>query len=130
MQVLIDQIGMAQQAPLFLPEGRDARLRKVTESLHHNPGDDRNIEQWASVAGASTRTLARLFVKETGLTFSAWRQQLCLIRAVEMLIDGQSVTNTAIALGYESTAGFTSMFSRTMGESPSNYQTRWSQAQA
>lgn len=127
MQVLVDQISTAQQAPLFLPEGRDPRLRRVTERLHQNPGDDRNIEEWAQVAGASTRTLARLFQKETGMTFSAWRQQLCLIRAVEMLIEGASVTNIALALGYESTAGFTSMFSRSMGESPSNYLTRWSQ---
>ncbi|MDR5172223.1 helix-turn-helix transcriptional regulator [Methylobacillus flagellatus] len=127
MQVLVDQISTAQQAPLFLPEGRDPRLRRVTERLHQNPGDDRNIEEWAQIAGASTRTLARLFQKETGMTFSAWRQQLCLIRAVEMLIEGASVTNIALALGYESTAGFTSMFSRSMGESPSNYLTRWSQ---
>ncbi|MCB5190579.1 helix-turn-helix transcriptional regulator [Methylobacillus arboreus] len=127
MQVLIDQIGLAQETPLFLPEGRDPRLRRVTESLHRNPGDDRNIEEWAQLAGASARTLARLFQKETGMTFSAWRQQLCLIRAVEMLIEGQSITNIALALGYESTAGFTSMFSRTMGESPSNYLTRLSQ---
>ncbi|MGY1488752.1 helix-turn-helix domain-containing protein [Methylobacillus pratensis] len=127
MQVLVDQISTAQQAPLFLPEGRDPRLRRVTERLHQNPGDDRNIEDWSQVAGASTRTLARLFQKETGMTFSAWRQQLCLIRAVEMLIEGASVTNIALALGYESTAGFTSMFSRSMGESPSNYLTRWSQ---
>ncbi|MCB5186076.1 helix-turn-helix transcriptional regulator [Methylobacillus gramineus] len=125
MQVLIDQIGMAKEAPLFLPEGRDQRLRKVTSTLHSNPGDDKNIEDWAHIAGASPRTLARLFQKETGMTFSAWRQQLCLIRAVELLIEGHSITNISIALGYGSTAGFTSMFSRVMGESPSNYLTRW-----
>lgn len=127
MQVLVDQISTAQQAPLFLPEGRDPRLRRVTESLHQNPGDDRSIEAWAQIAGASARTLARLFQKETGMTYSSWRQQLCLIRAVEMLTEGASVTNIALALGYESTAGFTSMFTRSMGESPSNYLTRWSQ---
>ncbi|MCB5188693.1 helix-turn-helix transcriptional regulator [Methylobacillus caricis] len=125
MRVLIDQISMAKEAPLFLPEGKDQRLRKVTLALHTNPGDERNIEDWAYIAGASPRTLARLFQKETGMTFSAWRQQLCLIRAVEMLIEGHSITNISIALGYGSTAGFTSMFSRLMGESPSNYLTRW-----
>lgn len=127
MQVLIDQISLAQEAPLFLPEGRDQRLRRVTASLHSNPGDDRNIDDWSHIAGASSRTLARLFQKETGMSFSAWRQQLCLIRAVEMLIEGHSVTNIALALGYGSTGSFTSMFSRVMGESPSNYLTRWSQ---
>lgn len=127
MQVLVDQISIAKQAPLFLPEGRDSRLRRVTERLHQSPGDDRNIEEWAQIAGASARTLARLFQKETGMTFSAWRQQLCLIRAVEMLTEGISITNIALTLGYESTAGFTSMFTRSMGESPSNYLTRWSQ---
>lgn len=127
MHVLVDQISIAQHAPLFLPEGRDPRLLRVTERLHQNPGDDRSIEEWSQLAGASTRTLARLFQKETGMTFSAWRQQLCLIRAVEMLIEGASITNIALTLGYESTAGFTSMFSRSMGEPPSHYLTRRAQ---
>ena len=130
MQVLVDQIAVAQAAPLFLPEGRDQRLRRVTARLHQDPGDDRSIEAWAHLAGASARTLARLFQKETGMTFSSWRQQLCLIRAVEMLIEGHSVTNIALALGYGSPASFTSMFSRVMGESPSNYLARWSQENA
>jgi len=125
MEVLVDQIAIENEAPLFLPEGRDPRLKKITAALHENPGDNRPIEAWSNYAGASPRTLSRLFLKETTLTFSAWRQQLCLIRAVEMLVEGQSVTKIAFSLGYSSTGSFTTMFTRVMGEPPTVYLNRW-----
>ena len=92
--------------------------------LYENPGDTRSLDEWCQVVGASARTLTRLFLKETGMTFSAWRQQLCLIRALEMMEDGQSVTKIAFALGYGSTSSFSTMFTRAMGEPPTVYVNR------
>ncbi|ADQ85829.1 transcriptional regulator, AraC family [Methylovorus sp. MP688] len=128
MQVLIDQIAEEKEAPLFLPEARDHRVRRVTQALQENPGDTRPLEQWCHLAGASSRTLSRLFLQDTGMTFTAWRQQLCLISAVELLLEGQSVTQIALRLGYASTGSFTSMFSRVMGAPPTAYLNRWEQA--
>lgn len=121
MLVLIGEIGRQSSAPLFIPEGRDNRLRRVTAFLHRHPDDKRSLEEWASQVGASARTLARLFRSETGLSFSQWRQQLHLTRAVEMLLEGASVTQVAYALGYASPGSFSAMFARSMGEPPSLY---------
>jgi len=124
MQVLIDQISGQVELPVFLPEGKDQRLRRLTSLLYENPGDTRPLEDWSHQVGASARTLSRLFLHETGMTFSAWRQQLCLINALEMMAEGQSVTQVALALGYGSTSSFSSMFARAMGEPPSAYLNR------
>ena len=124
MQVLIDQIGGQVETPVFLPEGKDHRLRRLTALLYENPGDTRSLDEWCQLVGASARTLTRLFLNETGMTFSAWRQQLCLIRALEMMEDGQSVTQIAFALGYGSTSSFSTMFTRAMGEPPTTYVSR------
>src|SRR3546814_184746 len=95
MQVILDQIHALPTAPLALPRPADRRLRKVTDSLLADPADPRGIEDWARAAGASGRTLARLFLNETGLTFPAWRQQLRLLRGLEMLAAVEPVTTVA-----------------------------------
>ena len=72
-------------------------------------------------AGASERTLARLFRSETGMTFAAWRQQLRLIRALELLAEGTAVTEVALAVGFDSPSSFIAMFRRSLGTTPSRY---------
>lgn len=60
----------------------------------------------------SERNLARLVVKETGLSFRRWRHQLQLILALQALIDGHNVQQVAQMLGYDSTTAFITMFKR------------------
>jgi AraC-like DNA-binding protein/mannose-6-phosphate isomerase-like protein (cupin superfamily) len=121
MQVILDQIVALPAAPLHLPIPRDRRLRKITDSLMANPADTRILEDWAVEAGASARTLARLFQTETKMSFRAWRQQLRLLRALEMLAAGVQVTAVALDLGYDSVSAFTAMFRRAFGVPPTRY---------
>lgn len=121
MAVLIDQLDVLDHAPLHLPWPEDARLKRIAERLAADPALDTSLEDWSRTAGASARTLARLFVKETGLTFGAWRQQARLLKALELLAAGQPVTATALDLGYDSTSAFIAMFRRAMGVPPGQY---------
>jgi AraC-like DNA-binding protein len=107
---------------LTLP--RDKRIRKVLEAMLSNPADNRGLEDWSRFAGASPRTLARLFQSETGMTFRTWRQQLRLQRALKMLTEGQAVTSVALDLGYDSPRAFIAMFRRAFGASPTCYLPR------
>jgi AraC-like DNA-binding protein len=119
--VLVDEIRAAPTAPLHLPLPVDARALRVARALLASPGDSRPLEAWARPAGASARTLARLFLRETGLGFRAWRQQLRLLRALERIAAGEAVTRVALALGYESPSAFVAMFRRALGTSPGRY---------
>jgi len=60
-------------------------------------------------------------LRETGLTFGKWRQQLHLIIALQELASGVSVQNVAAKLGYESVNAFITMFSKAMGSTPAHY---------
>ena len=73
---------------------------------------------WANRLGASTRTLARHFERETGMTLRAWRTRLRLLRAIEWLAQGRSPTVIAHELGYASASAFNYMFRVEMGISP------------
>lgn len=119
--LIVDEMRAARVAPLQLRSPRDARALRVTRALQANPGDARSLAQWAQSAGASSRTLARVFQSETGLSFGAWRQQLRLLRALERIAAGDAVTTVALELGYESPSSFIAMFRKALGVSPGRY---------
>jgi AraC-like DNA-binding protein/mannose-6-phosphate isomerase-like protein (cupin superfamily) len=121
VSVVLDELRELKAAPLHLPLPRDARLRAITESLMAAPGDNRDLAQWGRRAGASARTLARLFRRETGMTFAGWRRRLRLLAAVSRLGGGESVTTVAYDLGYHSPSAFVAMFRRSLGTSPGRY---------
>jgi len=119
--VLLDQIQTLPETPLHLPIPTDSRLRMIAETLSENPADPRSLEQWADSAGASSRTLTRLFAAETGMTFRQWRQQVRLLEALARLADGHPVTTVALDLGYDSQSAFISMFRKSLGTTPGRY---------
>ncbi len=119
--LILDEIHSAPAAPLHLPAPRDARLRQVTDALLANPGDTRSLAAWGGAVGATSRTLARAFLRDTGVTFGAWRQQARLLAALELLAEGNAVTTVALDLGYDSPSAFIAMFRRALGTTPSRY---------
>lgn len=121
MDVILDQIETLPVAPLHLPMPRDGRTARIAEALHADPADPCSLAGWAVQVGASERTLARLFVQETGMSFGAWRQQMRLLKSLELLAGGAAVTATAMDVGYESPSAFVAMFRRALGVSPRRY---------
>ncbi len=119
--LIVDEMKTASVAPLHLPLPVDARARRVTRALNADPGDPRSLAALAKTSGASARTLARVFQRETGMSFGVWRQQLRLLRALERLAAGDAVTRVAVELGYDSPSAFIAMFKRTLGVSPGRY---------
>ena len=119
--LLLAEFDSVDQVPLSLAMPDDTRLRRVTDALQMDPGDRRSLEAWAQIAGATPRTLIRLFHKETGLTFREWRRQLRLLAALERLAIGQPVTMVALDLGYASPSAFVYAFRSALGTTPARY---------
>ena len=124
MAVILDQVRAAPVAPLELPWPAHPRLAPIVRILRENPGDSRGLGDWATVAGASARTLARLFVRETGMTFGQWRQQARLLEALARLATGQPAAVVAFDLGYASQSAFIAMFRKALGKTPGKYFTK------
>lgn len=121
MATILDEIRALPVLPLHLPWPADQRLRRLCWALRQDPSSERTLEGWARAAGASSRTLARLFRAETGMSFGAWRQQVRLLEALRRLALGQPVTQVALDLGYRSPSAFTFMFRRALGCPPTRY---------
>ena len=119
--VLQDRLPRLTAAQLSLPLPLDARAKRVCEALLDSPADNRGLAEWGRSVGASSRTLARLFLRQTGLSFGAWVQRLRLSLALERLARGESVTRIALELGYATPSAFSAMFRRVLGTSPQRY---------
>lgn len=119
--LIFDELRLLPTVPLHLPNPQDARLMRLCAALRHNPADPRTLAAWGAAVGASARTLARMFVKETGMSFAAWRAQVRLLAALARLAAGEKVTSVALDLGYDSPSAFIAMFRRQLGVTPSRY---------
>lgn len=120
-EVIIDELVASREESLGLPSPDDPRLVRITDALASDLSDNRRLEQWATWAGLTPRTLSRRFLAETGLTFAQWRQQARLLRALEFIAQGVPVTTVALELGYENVSAFIDMFRRSMGTTPGRY---------
>lgn len=116
--VLFDQIQQLDNTPMFLPFPKNQHLLHLCEQLVKVPGDNRTMEEWADLLGLSSRTLARKFNNETGISFRSWRTQLRLLKSIELLNDGKSVTYVSLEMGYDSVSAFISAFKRQFGVTP------------
>ncbi|RDD63685.1 AraC family transcriptional regulator [Ferruginivarius sediminum] len=121
--ILLDEVADSPEAPLHLPWPEDARAARVAGALQDSPEDGRTLTQWARRVGAGERTLARLFARETGLGFRAWRRRLRLLHALRRLAEGTAVTTIALDCGYQSVSAFVATFRREFGVSPGRYLT-------
>lgn len=121
MLVILDELRQITPAPLNLPMGSDPRLRKVMAGLIAAPDNTQTLAEWAQLAGAAARTLARLFARETGMTFGEWRARQRMLTAIEHLGQGHSVTRVALDLGYQNLSAFIAMFRKILGKTPGQY---------
>jgi AraC-like DNA-binding protein len=120
--VLLDRLRRAHVQPLALPAARDPRLAHACELVVEDLRQPRPVAGLACAAGASERTLTRLFRREFGLTYPQWRTNVRVFQAMIQLSEGATVTETAHACGWATTSAFVDTFTRTMGQTPGTYR--------
>ena len=121
MNLVVDLVQILKIAPLDLPMPTDVRLKKISDTLTINPGDNRTLKDWGKRVGASDRTLARRFRIETGMSFRQWRQQMRILESLRRLGRKEEVSTVALELGYNSPSAFIAMFKKALGKTPGQY---------
>jgi AraC-like DNA-binding protein len=119
--VVLDLLEPLDATTIAVPMPTDDRALRVADGLRADPADPRDLTAWGRTTGASGRTLARIFVAETGMTFGRWRAQLRLAAALPLLAAGMPVTAAAHRVGYGSASAFVAAFRRAVGVAPGRY---------
>lgn len=118
--IVLRELREAASLPLALRRPQDPRAARAADlaaarvSLAHIARD----------AGASVRTLQRLFLDETGMSFAQWRTQQRLLAATAALAGGANVARAAESAGYESVSAFVAAFRRQFGNTPGKWAAR------
>lgn len=117
----LQELRILQIPALHLPMPSEPRLQALCRRQIEQPNRQETLETLAERHATSTRTLARLFARETGMNFRQWRQQARLVEALGQLANGVPVARVAERLGYRNASAFTAMFHRTLGVEPRRY---------
>jgi AraC-like DNA-binding protein len=111
---------------VWIPSGRipipsDERCRLIARALLADPSCERSLVDWGEEIGAGARTLSRVWVADTGLTYAQWRTPLRVGIAVAALGSGADVLVAARRAGYRSVRAFVAAFRRQTGRTPQSY---------
>jgi len=121
IDLILDQLDAVQAIPLQLPTPVDLRAQRVAEILQEDSGETRSLAAVCRHAGASKRTIERIFERETNLSLGKWRQQLRLLRSLQLLAAGEKITHAALEAGYSTPSAFIAMFRKALGTTPRRY---------
>jgi AraC-like DNA-binding protein len=116
--VLCDEIERVKSIAIALPMPQDTVLSKVAEGWLRRLDDRAGLDKLATEAGMSRRSFTRNFKRATGLPVGEWQQLARLMKGVDMLAAGKTVTETTFALGYDSLSSFVALCQRHTGMSP------------
>ncbi|MEQ1200754.1 AraC family transcriptional regulator [Acinetobacter nosocomialis] len=123
LQILIfEEIHRANLLSIQIPWPKDKRLLKICQELLHTPDHSKDLTDWADDIGTSSRTLMRMFQKETGLSYRAWVQQMHIALALSKIANGESITQISESLGYTNPSAFSAMFKRHLGKTPQQFR--------
>ncbi|GAB4516077.1 MAG: helix-turn-helix transcriptional regulator [Anaerolineae bacterium] len=115
-----------QSSSLFiLPKAQSPELAAVLQYTRDHLEDDLRFDDLAKQVAMSPRTLARHFQAEIHMTWQQYLQRAQMLHAMDSLAQGQSVTNTALAVGYTNMSAFSTAFRKYTGSTPTRYQAQF-----
>lgn len=121
VKLLLLELAAMPVSEFDIPLPRHPALLALCQAFLIAPSVHDPAERWARALFMSASTFRRLFLREIGMSFSAWRQRACVVRALALLITGRPVFDVALSLGYDNASSFATMFRRVTGQTPSFY---------
>jgi len=98
---------------------RDSQLAAALRVMHGDVSYKWNVAKLGRQAGMSRSAFANRFAKTVGITPIEYLLQLRMALAKDMLLrEKRSLSEAALAIGYESTSAFSTAFRRSTGISP------------
>lgn len=134
MEQLVDLLclDLLRRHVAFPLAGRDHRgglspsqVRRVTDYMEGHLGEDIRLQALADLVGRSRFHFCRAFKQATGRTPHQALMKLRIRRARQLLADPRlTITEIALAVGYQTPSSFTLAFRTATGETPTLYRAR------
>lgn len=105
--------------PMEMASETPSYIKEVIKELNNDPFlkiKDQDLVR----RGIEPNTIRRWFKSHYNMTFHAYQRMLRINTAFQKISTGESVTNTAFDLGFESLSGFNSSYKKIVGDAPTN----------
>jgi len=110
-------------SPARMPSGRSAAVRRALALTAERLADEPRIDEIAGQIGLASRSLARRFEQELGMTWRAALRRMRVLRAIELLAGtDRTVTQIAMDVGYASLSAFEAAFRDLIGKTPMDFR--------
>lgn len=104
----------------------DARVSNAKKYILDNYAKSLSVADVAQYASISSSRLASVFKKEVGMSVIAWRDEIRMLKASQMLRESESaISNIATSIGYEDVSFFNRVFRKRFGMTPSDYRAQF-----
>jgi AraC-like DNA-binding protein len=121
VRLMLHELTAMRDAPTFLPLPTSPAGRRVADLVLADHRNLMDLDELASRAASSVRSVSRMFPMETGLTLKAWRQRARIVRAMEQLARGKALAKVAQETGFSSTAAFSCAFRQVTAMTPTAF---------
>lgn len=102
-------------------DGVPAAIAFARRALHDHLGDAAPVRRVAQLAGMAPETLTRAFTQAYGIAPKAYCHRARLFDAALRLLDGASILETALRVGFNDLTRFYAQFRGVLGATPGRY---------
>lgn len=121
VSLLLRILAESVDLPTHLPLPTDQRLKAATSSILAGMNWELPQQEAADRARMSTRSFARHFSADVGMSYREWRQRARILASLDLLSTGHSTKSVAGKLGYKSVSAFIAAFRTLMEASPGEF---------
>lgn len=121
VKLMLHELSETTHAPTFLPIPTSVLGQRIADIAFSDLRNQLHVNVIASRAATSVRTMSRIFLAETGLTFKVWRQRSRIVQAMDRLARGKAIAQVSSELGFASTASFSCAFRQVTTITPSSF---------
>ncbi|MBB3386215.1 MULTISPECIES: AraC family transcriptional regulator [unclassified Rhizobium] len=115
-------LSSAEFSPTIDPATLDT-IQRAIAYIHGHFMENVQLPDVASAVNMSTNTFSRLFIKNTGRSFTDYILSLRIGRACRILSESDvSITDICYEVGYRNLSNFNRSFLRAVGRTPSDYR--------
>jgi AraC-like DNA-binding protein len=119
--LIVAELGESRRPPFTLPEPASPATIQAARLIDAGAPPAAGTVTLARALGVGTRTLERRFHAETGMTLGRWRQHRRLLRGLEEIAAGGTVSAAASIAGYGSPSAFIAAFRKVFDATPGRY---------
>ncbi len=112
-----------EHSDLYFSGTTGRKVQQLRKLLSANPEEDISIEELAQKIHLNRTTMQEVFKETYGLTIKAYRTQIRIQHAKQLLLTGEhSITEIAGLCGYANASKFSSVFKRNTGMLPKDWR--------